>query len=91
MKCQVRGVRCQVTGMGVGMMGWIMQRCIEKELLDELAPEDARAIRSRRDLRRLNFFMGNAGILARALDGLCPRDVPLRIAEAGAGDGVSTI
>jgi hypothetical protein len=64
-----------------------MQRCLEKELLDELAPEDARAIRSRRDLRRLNFFMGNAGILARALDGLCPHDVPLRIAEAGAGDG----
>jgi hypothetical protein len=64
-----------------------MQRCVEKELLDELAPEDVRAIRSRRDLCRVNFFMGNAGILARALDGLCARDVPLRIAETGAGDG----
>lgn len=64
-----------------------MQRCVEKELLDELAPDDARAVRSRRDLRRVNFFMGNAGILARALAGLCAGDAPLRIAEAGAGDG----
>jgi hypothetical protein len=64
-----------------------MERLIEKELLDGLALTDARAMRSRRDLRRVNFFMGNAGILARALAGLCASDAPLRLAEAGAGDG----
>jgi len=68
-----------------------MRRAVEPELLDDLPPGDAQARGSRADLRRLNYLMGHAGILARALrhhlvqNPLCPR--PLRLAELGAGDG----
>ena len=44
-----------------------MQRVLEAEWLDSLSPHDARAQRSRADLRRVNFLMGNAGHIARAL------------------------
>lgn len=62
-----------------------LPRSIEPELLDELPPDDPRALRSRRDLRRLNFIMGNAGILRRQL--LKNRPRPATIVELGAGDG----
>lgn len=58
-----------------------MNRVLEPEWLDALAPSDARAERSRRDLRRINALMGNARHLAQALeDAVC-------IADLGAGDG----
>lgn len=63
-----------------------MKRVVKPELLDELPPEDPRAIRSRRDLRRVNRWMGNASILAHALKENCP-NAPKQIAEPGAGDG----
>ena len=63
-----------------------MKRRLEPELLDELPPGDPRATRSRRDLRRLNFLMGHAAIVARNLAGSDPK-TPLRLAELGAGDG----
>ena len=44
-----------------------MNRIVLPELLDELPPEAADARRSRRDLQRLNVWMGHAGIMARAL------------------------
>jgi hypothetical protein len=51
---------------------------------------DPRAIRSRRDLQRVNHVMGSCGILARAvrraLASAPPRAAP-RILELGAGDG----
>lgn len=68
-----------------------MYRIVKAELLDELSPADPRAIRSRSDLRRLNFLMGHGGILARAFrlqfdfPNLPSR--PLRVIELGAGDG----
>ncbi len=63
-----------------------MKRVVEAELLDELAPGDARAIRSRRDLRRVNFWMGNYAIAAGALKANFP-GAPQKMADVGAGDG----
>jgi hypothetical protein len=65
-----------------------MKRVVRPELLDELAADDPRAVRSRRDLRRINAWMGNAGIAARALTDAFPRLPPQQIVEIGAGDGV---
>jgi hypothetical protein len=63
-----------------------MSRLVEPEILDTLPPDDPRAIRSRGDLRRVNFFMGNHRIMVRALRENCPV-APKQIAEIGAGDG----
>jgi SAM-dependent methyltransferase len=66
-----------------------LQRVLEPETLDHLAPDDPVAQRSRRDLRRVNAFMGARGILARALARAWPDAgaKPLRILELGCGDG----
>lgn len=64
-----------------------LSRLIEPEWLDELPPAEPRAKRSRQDLRRLNFLMGNAGILQRSLDKYWSNGQPRVIAELGAGDG----
>ncbi|HEY3760998.1 MAG TPA: class I SAM-dependent methyltransferase [Verrucomicrobiae bacterium] len=63
-----------------------MSRIVETEILDSLAPDDPRALRSRRDLHRINFFMGNHASMARALKENCPVP-PKQLAEIGAGDG----
>jgi hypothetical protein len=67
----------------------VLPRILEPETLDHLAPDDPVARRSRRDLRRVNAFMGARGILARALDRVArgARRKPLRIVELGCGDG----
>lgn len=65
-------------------------RVVRREILDDLPPGDARAIRSRRDLQRVNRVMGSCGILVRALrKGLtsAAQHPQLRILELGAGDG----
>ena len=59
----------------------LSSRSLEPEWLDELPPDDARAVRSRGDLRRINAIMGNARILARHLG------AARRIADLGGGDG----
>ena len=66
-----------------------MQRVLEPETLDHLAPDDPVAQRSRRDLRRVNAFMGARRILARAMARAVADDRtrPLRILELGCGDG----
>ncbi len=64
-----------------------MKRRIEPELLDELAPEDLEAVGSRKDLQRLNAWMGNDVIMARALRSVFPEQGPRRVTELGAGDG----
>ena len=68
-----------------------MDRILKPELLDSLPSLDQRAVGSRADLRRLNFMMGHAGILARAsrrqLSEISFRARPLRLVELGAGDG----
>src|SRR5262245_24953675 len=68
------------------MSGAILARCVEEETLDHLREEDPRAMRSRRDLRRINRIMGNASILDSLLRGALEQP-PKRIAELGAGDG----
>lgn len=65
-------------------------RAVCPEILDELPPGDARAIRSRRDLQRVNHVIGSCGILSRAARHTLAsgaRQTPLRILELGAGDG----
>lgn len=65
-----------------------MERTVEPEWLDELPADDPQAVRSRGDLRRLNWFMGHAGLLARALrDSGSPR----RVVDVGCGDGALTL
>ena len=64
-----------------------MQRFIQRELLDELPAEDPRAVQSRRDLRRLNVWMGHVGIMQRMLSRVRRWPAAARIIELGAGDG----
>ena len=68
----------------------MLPRVLEPETLDHLAPDDPVAQRSRRDLRRVNAFMGARRILARAIERALPEasdTKPLRILELGCGDG----
>ncbi len=62
-------------------------RTIEPEWLDELPPDDPRARRSRRDLRRINALMTNSSLVARELKRVFPGQPPGAIADIGAGDG----
>src|SRR5207244_11350489 len=64
-----------------------MKREVLPELLDELPVDDPRAVHSRRDLRRVNAWMGNAGIITRALNEALQDRSPESIVELGAGDG----
>ena len=67
----------------------MLTRVLEPEALDHLASDDPVAMRSRRDLRRVNAFMGARGILVRALGRLSiVHSAPLRILEIGCGDGL---
>lgn len=66
----------------------MLTRVLEPETLDHLAPDDPAAQRARRDLRRVNAFMGARRILVRALDRALPAQrAGLRILEIGCGDG----
>ena len=73
----------------------MLPRVLEPETLDHLAPDDPAAQRARRDLRRVNAFMGARGILERTLEkALAATDETvggigrrLRILEIGCGDG----
>lgn len=62
-------------------------RRVEPELLDELPAEDPRAVRSRRDLKRVNGLMGNASILLGELDRIVDAAELPHLVELGAGDG----
>jgi hypothetical protein len=63
-----------------------MVRACQPELLDHLPVDDPGAIGSRRDLRRLNAWMGNARYIVRALKACLPAQ-GARVLEIGAGDG----
>jgi hypothetical protein len=65
----------------------MLKRLIQPELLDELPPGDVRAIRSRRDLCRVNSWMGNAQIMARELQAAFAQYLSFQVVELGAGDG----
>lgn len=60
---------------------------VRAELLDGLPPDDRRARRSRRDLRRIHFAMRSRSILKSAIARLRIERTPRRILELGAGDG----
>jgi hypothetical protein len=59
-------------------------RVLVPELLDLLPPDDPRALRSRRDLVRVNAVMMQHRIMAGALANFPP---PLLLADLGGGDG----
>jgi len=63
-----------------------MKRVVVDEILDGLAPEDPEAVRSRADLRRINFLMGNERWVVRqvAAQRECAAD---GVVELGAGTG----
>ena len=65
---------------------WSVARAVRPEWLDSLPPDDPRAGRSRRDLRRINAWMQQAGIMAGVLASHC-RHAPRTILDLGAGDG----
>ena len=62
-------------------------RMVAPEWLDELPPQDPRAIGSRRDLRCLNFWMRNARTMQPVLLDLFSASPPRCVVELGAGDG----
>jgi hypothetical protein len=64
-----------------------VKRIVQPEFLDELPPDDPRAVRSRRDLRRVNGWMRHHVIMSRALEKSFHRNPPGQITEIGAGDG----
>lgn len=61
-----------------------LPRVVTAEILDTLAPTDPRALRSRRDLRIVDAFMGNSRWMS-----CCILRAPheTRVVEIGAGDG----
>jgi hypothetical protein len=61
------------------------ERILRNEILDHLAPDDARARRSRRDLRLINRVMGNDRWWRGVFAGKLFADA--RMLEIGAGDG----
>lgn len=65
----------------------MLPRRLDPEWLDELPASDPRAIRSRRDLRRVNALMGNARCMASALKKYAAGCAPRSIVDLGCGDG----
>ena len=64
-----------------------MERRVKPELLDDLPPANARAIRARKDLRWVNSWMGHAKVMARALRSTSNGQSGGRLVDLGAGDG----
>ncbi len=64
-----------------------MKRIVQPEILDTLPPDDPRALRSRRDLSRVNSWMRNHSMMADALKNNLNGQTPKKIIELGAGDG----
>lgn len=62
-----------------------LDRVIVPEILDSLDPADPRAMESRRDLRWIDFFLGNSRWIVGQLKKQNP--CPARILEIGAGEG----
>ncbi|SFO68450.1 hypothetical protein SAMN03159463_02677 [Mesorhizobium sp. NFR06] len=67
-------------------MSALARRSLVPEILDGLAADDTRAIRSRRDLARINALMFQAPIMASLMRKYLTRQ-PCRLLEIGAGDG----
>ncbi|MDX8454540.1 methyltransferase domain-containing protein [Mesorhizobium sp. VK9D] len=67
-------------------MNALDQRILVPEILDRLAADDPRALRSRRDLARINALMFQAAIMTSLMRKFVAK-APGRILEIGAGDG----
>jgi hypothetical protein len=63
----------------------LSRRYLQPEILDELPADDPRAIQSRRDLQKVNTFMGHTSAVMRALRA-APAP-PRLVVELGTGDG----
>ena len=61
-------------------------RVVKPEILDHLEADDPEALRSRRDLRLINFLMGNERWICRSVRGF-PQQAARGIVEFGAGGG----
>ena len=75
-------------------IGILMQhRLVQPELLDSLPPDASEAVASRRDLQRINWFMGNGRWIGREMSRerhrlvSPPSATSFTLAELGAGDG----
>ncbi len=66
---------------------WNATRCVEREWLDVLEPDDLRAIRSRKDLKKINAWMLQSYIMKRALIKSCHNGTPRTLLDLGSGDG----
>src|SRR3981081_2574947 len=64
-----------------------LPRSVEPELLDQMAADDPRVVRARRDLKRLNAVILQTGIMVRLLAAHCGNGKPRTILDLGAGDG----
>lgn len=65
----------------------LIERSVIPEILDHLPADDPEAMRSRRDLRRINFLMGNERWVCRTVEKF--HTVARKgIVEIGAGDGL---
>lgn len=64
----------------------VMKRVVVPEILDDLPMDDPAAQASRKDLRRINFLMGNERWIIRQLS-TRPDIHDAKIVEWGAGDG----
>jgi hypothetical protein len=64
-----------------------MKRALAPEWLDELPPEDQRAVASRRDLTWLNRFMRRHFLVRDVLFDCFPKGSPQILADLGGGDG----
>jgi SAM-dependent methyltransferase len=71
---------------GDGSRAMAFPRRVEPEWLDQLPADNPRALRSRRDLKRVNAFMLQAPIMARLL-AVYAAERPRTILDLGAGDG----
>jgi hypothetical protein len=65
----------------------VASRIVLPEILDTLDPSDPRALRARRDLRRVHVVMRTVSILRSALKRLSLAARPCQILELGGGDG----
>jgi Methyltransferase domain len=71
-------------------VGGKLRRTVEPEILDQLAPDDPRALRARRDLARINALMLQDRIIARALLKYSAKP-PRVLVDLGSGDGRFTL
>lgn len=69
------------------MVTIVPERVVKPEILDHLAADDPEAIRSRLDLRRINFLMGNERWVCRTIRNF-KKATSRGVVELGAGEGI---